>query len=151
MLASYADLARELPSTSFVYGETSWPSGGSFRPHKTHQNGTSVDFMVPVLDAGGRSVPLPSSPLNEFGYDIEFDANGRYENLTIDFRALSAHLRALEHHARRHGIALRRVIFAPELRKHLSRVERIPFSTRKPWIRHDEHYHVDFAVPCEPH
>jgi len=19
----------------------------------------------------------------------------------------------------------------------------------KPWVRHDEHYHVDFAVPCK--
>src|SRR5512144_562766 len=45
--AAYADLARELPATSFVYGETGWCSGGPFRPHKTHENGTSVDFMVP--------------------------------------------------------------------------------------------------------
>lgn len=20
----------------------------------------------------------------------------------------------------------------------------------RPWVRHDEHYHVDFALPCKP-
>lgn len=71
VVAAYASLATELPSTMYVYGETAWRSGGSFRPHKTHQNGTSVDFMVPVRDASGGSVPLPASPTNTFGYGID--------------------------------------------------------------------------------
>ena len=25
------------------------------------------------------------------------------------------------------------------------------FMKGKPWVRHDEHYHVDFAAPCKPH
>ncbi|ARB44245.1 hypothetical protein [Alloalcanivorax xenomutans] len=25
----------------------------------------------------------------------------------------------------------------------------IQFSTRRSWVRHDEHYHVDFDLPCE--
>jgi penicillin-insensitive murein endopeptidase len=24
----------------------------------------------------------------------------------------------------------------------------IPFMNRQAWVRHDEHYHVDFAFPC---
>lgn len=27
---------------------------------------------------------------------------------------------------------------------------KLRFSTRPAWVRHDEHYHVDFAVPCQP-
>jgi len=26
----------------------------------------------------------------------------------------------------------------------------VRFSTRRSWVRHDEHYHVDFDIPCEP-
>ena len=87
----------------FVYGETGWAGGGRFKPHRTHQNGTSVDFMVPVRNDAGASVPLPRGYGDRYGYDLEFDASG-----------------------------------------HL-----LTFMAAKPWIRHDEHYHVDFAVPCK--
>ena len=33
---------------------------------------------------------------------------------------------------------------------HGDALRKLPFMQGKPWIRHDEHYHVDFAVPCEP-
>src|SRR5262245_56167063 len=56
--ASYKALAVARPETRYVYGETGWPSGGRFRPHRTHQNGLSVDFFVPVKDGKGQSVPL---------------------------------------------------------------------------------------------
>jgi penicillin-insensitive murein endopeptidase len=26
--------------------------------------------------------------------------------------------------------------------------QKLPFMKGKSWVRHDEHYHVDFAVPC---
>lgn len=155
--AAYAALAEELPSTVFVYGETSWCSGGSFAPHKTHQNGTSVDFMVPVRNAAGESVPLPSSALNKFGYGIEFDAAGSFEGVTVDFAAIAAHLDFLAREAKERGVAIRRVILAPEFQHrlvgtpHWPQVEKlVPFSKAKPWVRHDEHYHVDFLPGCKP-
>ena len=154
--AAYRDLARELPSTLFVYGEASWCAGGSFRPHKTHQNSTSVDFMVPVRDESGRSVPLPTSPFNKFGYGIEFDSAGRFENLTVDFAAITAHLYFLAQQARARDVKIRRVILAPEFErrlvgtKHWTEVRAaVPFSRGKPWVRHDEHYHVDFLIDCK--
>jgi penicillin-insensitive murein endopeptidase len=150
VLAAYARLQKTHPESIFVFGETSWPSGGRLRPHRTHQNGTSVDFMVPVRDRERRPVPLPSSPFEKFGYALEFDPDGRTGDLTIDFAALSAHLDALHSEARGRGVSVRRVILAPELQRHLKLTTPIPFTTRKPWIRHDEHYHVDFAVPCKP-
>jgi penicillin-insensitive murein DD-endopeptidase len=154
---AYGALVESSPDKRFVYGETGWPSGGRFRPHKTHRNGLSVDFMVPVLDAEGRSVPLPTSALNRFGYDVEFDGKGRYEGLRIDFEALAAHLAALDEAAREHGIGIDRVIFDPQLQPFLHGTESWPaiaggirFSTHPAWVRHDEHYHVDFRIPCEP-
>src|SRR5262245_19804374 len=106
--------------------------------------------MVPIRDAQGKSVPLPANPLNEFGYGLEFDAGGRSGELSIDFDAIAAHLQALEREARKRGATLRRVILAPEYQKHVTVGPEIPFMKGKPWIRHDEHYHVDFAIRCEP-
>jgi penicillin-insensitive murein endopeptidase len=48
------------------------------------------------------------------------------------------------------------VIFDPKLRLRLvgtpawSDIKELPFMTKPAWIRHDEHYHVDFEVPCRP-
>ena len=89
MAAAYTALAAASPSTHYVYGETGWAGGGSFKPHRTHQNGLSVDFFVPVLDRDGRSAPLPITVANRFGYDIEFDANARFGDYTIDFPAMA--------------------------------------------------------------
>jgi penicillin-insensitive murein endopeptidase len=86
VVAAYSALQTTAPDKVFVYGETGWSSGGRIRPHRTHQNGTSVDFFVPVQDKGGRSVLIPTSALNKYGYNIEFDDQARYEGLTIDLR-----------------------------------------------------------------
>lgn len=153
---SYSAMAERRPETVFVYGETGWPSGGRFRPHKTHRYGLSVDFMVPVLDGEGRSVLLPTHVFNKWGYDLEFDGEGRAGDLRIDYEALAGHLLALDRAAREHGVGISRVIFDPALQPFLHDADawpelrgRVKFSTRRSWVRHDEHYHVDFAVPCE--
>lgn len=155
--ASYAALARTHPERRFVYGETGWASGGRFAPHRTHQNGLSVDFFVPVRDARGRSVPLPTHPANRAGYDIEFDDAGRFGEYTIDFEAIADHLHALHAAARAAGIGLALVILEPVYLPKLFATSRgaalrdtLPFMRGKAWVRHDEHYHVDFAVPCLP-
>jgi penicillin-insensitive murein endopeptidase len=158
VVAAYKSLENAAPAKVFVYGETGWKSGGRIRPHRTHQNGLSVDFMVPVLDKAGRSVPLPTSPFNKFGYGIEFDASGRYKDLVIDFPAVAEHLYQLDHAARSYGIGLALVIFEADYLARLFATPRgaylkanLKFMRRKPWIRHDEHYHVNFAVKCRPY
>ncbi len=90
--AAYARLADERPATRYVYGESGWPTGGRMRPHRTHQNGLSVDFFVPVLNAQQQSVALPPTPGTRWGYDIEFDGDARYGAYRIDFAALAEHL-----------------------------------------------------------
>lgn len=155
VLAAYAGAQNVMPGVHYVYGETGLEHGGRFRPHRTHQNGLSVDFFVPVRDAAGRSVPLPTDVLTRFGYDIEFDASGAYQQYRIDFAALAEHLYRLDVAARAADARIAQVIFdsaymapllatrrGPYLKRHVS------FMKGKPWVRHDEHYHVDFAVAC---
>lgn len=156
-LDAYAVLEKTAPGKTYVYGETGLAHGGAIQPHRSHQNGLSVDFMVPVLDDGNRSVPLPSSASNTFGYALEFDDQGRIPGFRIDFDALAEHLHQVSIAARRHGVTIERVIFAPPLMKklfatsaHGAELRHLPFMKNRPWVRHDEHYHIDFGVPCLP-
>jgi penicillin-insensitive murein endopeptidase len=155
-LAAYRALESAAPGKVFVFGETGWKAGGRIKPHRTHQNGLSVDFMVPVVDRAGRSAPLPTHALNRFGYDIEFDPAGRQGEFAIDFAALAEHLYQLDAAARAEGIGIARVIFDTAYLDRLFSTARGPylkqnlrFMKTRPWVRHDEHYHVDFAVRCK--
>jgi penicillin-insensitive murein endopeptidase len=154
---AYAQLATALPGTVFVYGETGWAGGGRIRPHRSHQNGLSVDFFVPVRNAAGASVPLPTSVTNKLGYSIEFDAAGRCDDLRIDFAAIAEHLFQLAASARRHDAGLAMVIFDPPYLPMLLATprgawlrEHVNFMKGRAWVRHDEHYHVDFRIACAP-
>lgn len=155
MLEAYREIQIEAPKKVFVYGETGWKAGGRFRPHKTHQNGLSVDFMVPVINKQNISVPLACSVFNKFCYSIEFDRNGKKDNLRIDFEAMAEHIYWLHKKAIAHGIDIWRVIFDPKLQHKLNSSphwpylkKNIQFSKKRSWVRHDEHYHVDFKVKC---
>ncbi|MGI9272434.1 MAG: penicillin-insensitive murein endopeptidase [Woeseiaceae bacterium] len=157
ILDAYAALQETMPDTVFVYGETGKKSGGEFAPHKTHRNGLSVDFMVPVLNENGDSVPLPSNVLNKWGYDLEFDSAGTLDGLTIDYAAIAEHIYQLHIAAQQADIGIWRVIFDPQLQPYLKTSPRWPylqqnvqFSERPSWVRHDEHFHVDFDVECMP-
>ncbi len=55
----------------------------------------------------------------------------------------------------RNGIGIKQVIFDTQYLPKLFATTRgawlernVSFMRREPWIRHDEHYHVDFAVRC---
>jgi penicillin-insensitive murein endopeptidase len=102
-----------MPDRAFVYGKTGWQDGGQLKPHKTRRNSLSVDFMVPVLDESGASIALPSSILDKWGYDLEFDSNGRLDNLEIDFDAIAEHICQLDVAAKGNCIGISRVIFDP--------------------------------------
>jgi len=153
---AYKSLEQTHPSKVYKYAETGLKEGGLFKPHKTHKNGLSVDFMTPVVNADGQSVHLPTTVFNQFGYDIEFNAQSEYDGLHIDYEALAAHIVALHQQAIAQGVDLWRVIFAPELQFNLYDTQyaeylrtHIQFSDKRSWVRHDEHYHVDFNIPCE--
>lgn len=156
ILSAYKELETEQPSKVYKYAETGFKEGGQFKPHKTHRNGLSVDFMTPVIDQSGKSVHLPTNPLNKLGYNIEFDENDRYDDLVIDYEAIAAHVVSLHKQAKQDGHDLWRVIFDPELQPNLYKTkyanylkENVQFSKKRSWVRHDEHYHVDFSIACQ--
>jgi penicillin-insensitive murein endopeptidase len=150
---AYRTLERSAPGWLFTYGETGWPGGGRFRPHRTHQNGMSVDFMVPLRDAAsGQPVQFPTSIFQKFGYGLEFDQQGVCAGNKIEFEIIARHLVALDEASRRHGLVIAKVILAPEYLPLLWATEtgatlrkRLPFMEKPAWVRHDEHYHVDFS------
>lgn len=157
VIESYKELSKSVPNKLFKYAETGFEKGGKFRPHKTHQNGLSIDFMVPVTDKNNKSVYFPTNALNKYGYNVNFNKNGKNKNFKIDFDSLAAHIVALNKAALNNGIELWRVIFAPDLQgklyatKYGSYVKNnIKIPTKKSWVRHDEHFHVDFKVKCKP-
>lgn len=157
VLGAYGSLKSTHPEKVFVYGETGFKEGGEFELHKTHRNGLSVDFMVPVLNTQGESLPLPTGFRNKYGYAIEFDRSGRYKNLNIDFSAMASHLEALRVEAARGGVVIKRVIFDPALQSLLFKTpegrklkKKLRFTKKQAWVRHDEHYHVDFTIKCKP-
>lgn len=156
IVKAYKKLEKDQPDKVFKYAETGFENGGQFKPHKTHRNGLSVDFMTPVKDKSGQSVHLPTHPLNKFGYNIEFNNESKFNDYTIDYIALAAHIVAVHNEATAQGVDIWRVIFDPKLQSHLFKTKygeylknNIQFSKKRAWVRHDEHYHIDFAIPCK--
>jgi penicillin-insensitive murein endopeptidase len=101
-------------------------------------------------------VPLPTSPANKLGYSIDFDVQARYQEYVIDFEAIGEHLVKLDEAARRANSGLALVIFDPAYlprlfaTRHGEQLKRLKFMQGQAWVRHDEHYHVDFQLACKP-
>lgn len=92
----------------------------------------------------------------KISYNIEFDDSGKFDELRIDYDALAAHIVELHKESKKLGIDLWRVIFDPQLQPNLFKTKHseylknnIQFSKKRSWVRHDEHYHVDFKIPCK--
>lgn len=49
ILGAYNILETTQPEITFIYGEMGWCNSGRFRPHRTHQNGMSGDFIMPLV------------------------------------------------------------------------------------------------------
>jgi penicillin-insensitive murein DD-endopeptidase len=110
-----------------------------------------------VRNKAGQSLPLPTGATNKFGYSIDFDANGKFEDLTIDFVSLAEHLYQLHIAAKARNVGVALVILDPPYLSKLFATPRgpylkanLPFMKGQAWVRHDEHYHVDFKIPCGP-
>ena len=154
LVSAFSTLQTANTERLFVLGETGWKHGGRFRPHRTHQNGLSVDIFMPVRDSNLRSVLMPTAPWNQFGYSLEFDSSGNGEELSIDFRSVAELRVELGRQGQRHGLDIERIITAPEYVDRILAVKEAPDITRlasrfmrhSAWVRHDEHLHVDFKM-----
>lgn len=154
LVATFAARSAAEPGRRFVVGETGWPRGGRFRPHRSHQNGMAVDVFMPVVHDNGAPTTLACWPWNKLGYGLELDERGRLGTLHVDFDALAAFVGELDRQARQRGLRIGRVIVAPEFvpliletpsGRRLGALGDL-FTRRPAWVRHDEHIHVDFET-----
>ncbi|MEO8021770.1 penicillin-insensitive murein endopeptidase [Polaromonas sp.] len=155
---AYAATAEVIPDSVFLIGETGLADGGPITNHHTHQRGTSVDLFVPAKDADGKRVLIPSRLDNGFGYKSRFGADGKSadHSVIIDFEALAELIYQLSETARKNGYGIDRVILVRELQLKLFGTRHGSYLRWKvnfwddPGARHDNHIHVDFAIPCKP-
>ena len=70
---------------------------------------------------------------------------------------MAAHILAIKRAADAREVKIWRVIFDPKLQLFLHTTKAWPelegqvrFSERRSWVRHDDHYHIDFEIPCRP-
>ena len=157
VVETYREMENQGIDRKFKVMEFSRKEGGKIFPHRTHQNGLSVDFMMPLIKDG-----KPYYDLDEKGashYLLEFDRNGAYSEdptITIDFDMVAKHLIVLDKQARKQGLKIHKVIFNTNLRDELYATEngKILLSSGiyitqnlEKLINdlHDDHYHVDFT------
>lgn len=117
----------------------------------------STCYGTPAQGRLQGGVQLPVQGQNYVGYELEFDASGSLDDLQIDFDAMAEHLYQLAEAAKKRHVKIKTVIFQKELTELLFKTKRgqvlrssVPFMKTQPWIKHDEHYHVDFSIPCRP-
>ena len=140
-----------------VVMECSKRKGGRPFPHRTHQNGTSVDFMTPLKKEG--KIITRFDWIGMWRYLMNFDKQGHFnlnKKVAIDFEMTARHILELEKTARKNGWRVKKVILETNLKDEL-------FATKYGaelkasgicFVRHlspainalqDDHYHIDFA------
>jgi len=137
--------------------ECSNKAGGRLLPHKTHQNGTSIDFMMPLVKKGKPYYDLDTTGVGH--YWLSFNDNGEYsedKSVSIDFETIAQHILILDRKAREQGWKVKKVIIKIELKDELYNTPSgkklkakgiyvVQGLTKMINALHDEHYHIDFA------
>ena len=156
VLEAYKSLESLLPGRHFCIMECSHKHGGKLFPHRTHQNGLSIDFMMPKLKDS-----KPYYDLDDLGaqhYMLTFDENGNYSEdpaIQLDFNTIALHILELQSAAKKNGMSIEKVIintglkdelFATENGKILKTSGIYVVRNLTPLINslHDDHFHVDF-------
>ncbi len=132
--------------------------GGKMVFHWTHQNGTSVDFMVPTKR--GRKIDVLSDHFGLAHYLLQFNEGGQLKfsrKTEIDFETMAKHIIALDDACRKNGVRIRKLLFNTAL------IDELLNTSAGSMIRnrdifiprrvsdlinnlHDDHYHVDFEI-----
>lgn len=155
VLAAYDTLFAKFPAYRFGIMECSNEHGGPIWPHKTHQNGLSVDFMSPLLSDKRQSETYDYTGTQH--YFMEFDENGQYTTdptHQIDFEMIAQHLLIMHELAANYGLKISKVIFKLNLKDELFATKTGKIIQNKLYFAqnlsnlinnlHDDHYHVDF-------
>nr|WP_294858625.1 hypothetical protein [uncultured Fluviicola sp.] len=158
VLATYRQFESKLTRFEFGLMECSNEHGGKIWPHRTHQNGLSVDFMSPLLKDGTSCTDFNTVGLPH--YLMDFDDNGIYTEDSaspIDFNLIARHLLELNTQAKQNGLKIEKVILKIALKDNLFATEYgkklknsgIYFAVNLSDLidsLHDDHYHVDFSI-----
>jgi penicillin-insensitive murein endopeptidase len=155
---AYQKLEKKLPNRKFRIMECSNQKGGKLHPHRTHQNGLSIDFMMPL-----KMNKKPYYELDDIGashYWLDFNSKGEYKKNTavkIDFEVLAQHILMLKEVGKKHGVRIKKVIINTDLKdelfatpsgKKLKNSGVYIVKSLTPLINglHDDHYHIDFEL-----
>jgi len=155
---SYKQLEKEIPDRKFFIMECSNKNGGQIFPHRTHQNGLSIDFMMPLIKGNKPFYGLDTIGANH--YWLDFDNEGKYsgdKNIAIDFDLVARQILSLETHARNNGYKIQKVIIKTEFKnlifasphgKKLKESNIYLVKSLTPMINslHDDHFHIDFEI-----
>jgi penicillin-insensitive murein endopeptidase len=158
LMEAYQTCETTCPDREFVLMECTRKHGGQMLIHWTHQNGTSVDFMVPKKNGDDHDVW--SNKAGMFHYLFQFDPVGKFAlngDTEIDFECMARHILALDDAAARNGIHIRKILFNTHLQDELYSTESgkelqqrgiriIPHLSDLVNRYHDDHYHVDFEL-----
>ncbi len=158
ILDTYQVLAKQCQGRQFFVMECSHKHGGRLFPHRTHQNGLSVDFMMPLVKGGEDYYGLDT--IGQQHYWLEFDNEGKYskdKSIAIDFNLVARHILLLDKQARNHGLKITKVIikislkdelFATTYGRQLKDSGIYIVKSLTPLINnlHDDHYHIDFGI-----
>ncbi|WP_273447253.1 hypothetical protein [Neolewinella agarilytica] len=159
VVEAYAACETSCPGIQFRIMESARCGGGRLWPHRTHQIGMSVDFMVPKIKNGQQYRWLDR--LGVWHYLLSFDEKGRWsENVAIDFETMGKHILALDDAARKNGLRIKKVILKIDLKDDFYatksgqavRARGIYLAKALPKLvddLHDDHYHVDFNIPAD--
>lgn len=158
LLNCYSELEKVNPDRIYYVMECSNQNGGKMFPHRTHQNGLSVDLMMPLVKDD-----KPCYEYDKLGvqhYLMEFDYEGKLmedPSISIDFETIAQHLLLLEESARNNGLKIKKIIIHTELKdelfsgkygQQLKQSDIYVVKALTPLINalHDDHYHVDFEL-----
>ncbi|HBH48427.1 MAG TPA: replication initiation protein [Bacteroidales bacterium] len=154
VINSYAKCETHLPGIKFSIMDCSKKQGGRLWPHRTHQNGLSIDFMTPLVKNGKQKRFYDG--IGIFSYLLNFDSEGKLnKHVSIDFETMAKHILLLDIEARKNGLKIKKVIFKINLKDNLYSTKSGAELKRRgiyfaknlsPKIDklHDDHYHIDF-------
>jgi penicillin-insensitive murein DD-endopeptidase len=156
LLNSFLVLDSLYPKRQFKIMECANKNGGTLFPHKTHQNGLSVDFMMPLIQN-----KKPYYQLDTIGtthYFITLNSKGQFNrdtSISIDFNLVAQQILILEEQARLQGLKISKVIINTSLKDELlattfgkelaaSQIYIVKSLDNYTNNFHDDHFHIDF-------
>lgn len=156
LISAFELLEHNCPDQLFQIMECSHEHGGELWPHRTHQNGTSIDLMLPKSKNGKIDCSLDERGLSH--YFLNTDDQGRYidsEGVAVNFETTAQLVLAINEAAKKKGWKISKVIFKIELKDELFATksgaeilkEKIYFAQSLPKKVnefHDDHIHIDF-------